>query len=56
MLDRGNQSFQDIVQTLRVYHEHVDIDDTSSETEVTISQKEILQGLIAALDTSRPKE
>ncbi|KAF8205017.1 Catenin-beta-like protein [Pholiota molesta] len=56
MLDRGNQSFQDIVQTLRVYHEHVDMDDTSSETEVMISQKEILQGLIAALDTSRPKE
>ena len=44
---------QDIVQTLRIYHEHVDIDDVN-ESEPAVSQRDILQGLIAALDTDNP--
>ena len=52
MLSRGNQSMQDIVQTVRIYHEHVDIDD--NESEPAVSQRDILQGLIAALDTDNP--
>lgn len=42
---------QDIVQTLRIYREHVDVDDVNESTPV-VSQKDILQGLIAALDTA----
>ncbi|KJA30234.1 hypothetical protein HYPSUDRAFT_61084 [Hypholoma sublateritium FD-334 SS-4] len=51
MLSRGSQSMQDIVQTLRIYHEHVDIDD-DNESQPAVSQKDILQGLIVALDTA----
>ncbi|KDR83699.1 hypothetical protein GALMADRAFT_56115 [Galerina marginata CBS 339.88] len=52
MLARGNQSLHDIVQTLRQYHEHVDDieDDLSEEGGATLSRKDILQGLISALD------
>lgn len=55
MLDRKNQSLQDIVKTLRIYHDNVDDEQGSSTTEAaehSPSQKEILRGLIAALDTS----
>jgi beta-catenin-like protein 1 len=49
MLDRGNQSLQDILQTLRVYHAHIDDDDSG---EATISQKNVLDELISALDST----
>lgn len=51
MLDRRNQGLKDILQTLQLYYEHVDEDDNNMKTdnEPTISQKEILQGLISAL-------
>lgn len=48
MLDRGNQSLNDILQTLRIYHAHIGEDDGGS----TIAQKNILEGLISALDSS----
>jgi beta-catenin-like protein 1 len=50
MLDRKNQSLHDIVQTLRIFHANVD-DISQEESSDAPSQKEILQGLIAALDT-----
>ncbi|KAF8913939.1 Catenin-beta-like protein [Gymnopilus junonius] len=50
MLDRRGHSLKDIVQTLQQYHEHVG--DDSPETEATVSQKEILLGLILALDST----
>ncbi|RDB22492.1 Beta-catenin-like protein 1 [Hypsizygus marmoreus] len=55
MLDRKNQSLQDIVQTLKVFRSNVD--EATEPTEVddsnrSPSQKDILEGLIAALDTS----
>lgn len=49
MLDRQNQSLKDIVQTLQQYYEHAGGD--SPTAEATMSQKEILQGLISALDS-----
>lgn len=55
MLDRKNQSLQDIVKTLRIYHDSVDADQQNPSTlegsDESPSQKEILQGLIAALET-----
>ncbi|KAF9485315.1 DUF1716-domain-containing protein [Pholiota conissans] len=56
ILDRGDQSLEDILQSLRLYHEHVEIDDTINEAEGTVSQKEILRSLIAALKNSQPEE
>lgn len=55
MLDRKTQSLQDIVHTLRIYHDNVDDEPeppAMEDAERTPSQKEILQGLIAALDIS----
>ncbi|PPQ72573.1 hypothetical protein CVT26_003704 [Gymnopilus dilepis] len=49
MLDRKNQSLKDIIRTLKLYQEHVG-DDTPT-AEGVVSQKDILQGLISALDT-----
>jgi beta-catenin-like protein 1 len=52
MLDRKNQSMQDILTTLRIYHDNVDEEPSSLENgEEMPSQKEILQGLILALET-----
>jgi len=48
MLDRGNQTLQDILQTLRIYHDHIDDDDGG---EATISQN-VLDSLISALDSA----
>ncbi|KAF9567315.1 DUF1716-domain-containing protein [Agrocybe pediades] len=52
MLGRRNEGMKDILQTLQVYYEHVDDDegDKGADSEPTMSQKDILQGLIAALD------
>ncbi|KAF8165305.1 Catenin-beta-like protein [Crassisporium funariophilum] len=50
MLDRGNQSLQDILRTLRLFYEHVDDDESSKET---MTQKDIIQALISALDTTK---
>ncbi|GLB33859.1 putative DUF1716-domain-containing protein [Lyophyllum shimeji] len=54
MLDRKNQSLKDIVRTLRIFHENVDDapDVPSTTSDHSPSQKEILEGLISALDTS----
>ncbi|KAF8076448.1 Catenin-beta-like protein [Lyophyllum atratum] len=54
MLARKNQSLKDIVQTLRMYHENVDDapEPSSTDSDHAPSQKEILEGLIVALDTS----
>ncbi|KNZ81473.1 hypothetical protein J132_00439 [Termitomyces sp. J132] len=55
MLRRQNQSLQDIVQTLRIFHENVDdrpdIYSTDQNGDYSPSQKEILEALVAALDT-----
>ncbi|KAG6902221.1 hypothetical protein C0995_002853 [Termitomyces sp. Mi166 len=55
MLRRQNQSLKDIVQTLRIFHENVDdppdIHSTDKDGDYSPSQKEILEALIAALDT-----
>ena len=50
MLDRGNQTLEDILQTLRIYRDHIDDRDGG---EATISQKNVLDGLISALDSAR---
>ncbi|KAF8974523.1 DUF1716-domain-containing protein [Flammula alnicola] len=53
MLDRRNQSLEDILQTLRLYHDHVDDDYATSGTEATTSQRTILQALISSLDATQ---
>ncbi|KAJ7129617.1 DUF1716-domain-containing protein [Mycena epipterygia] len=57
MLDRKSLSMQDVIQTLRIFYENVDDEPepppaTSGTEERAPSQKEILAGLIAALDPS----
>ncbi|KAG5634475.1 hypothetical protein H0H81_001811 [Sphagnurus paluster] len=55
MLNRKNQSLTDIINTLRIFHDNVDDADEdllSSNDEQSPSQKDILKGLISALDTS----
>ena len=47
MLDRGNQSLQDILRTLRLTFEHVDDEGVTADN--SLSHKDILQGLISAL-------
>ena len=47
MLDRRNQSLQDILRTLRLTFEHVDDEGVTSDN--SMSHKDILQGLISAL-------
>ena len=55
MLRRQDQSLKDIVQTLRIFHENVDdrpdADSTDKSGNYSPSQKEILEALVAALDT-----
>ena len=50
LLDRKNQSFKDIVKTLRIYHDNVDEVEGSAAGDDALSQREILQNLIAFLD------
>jgi beta-catenin-like protein 1 len=57
MLDRKSLSIQDIIQTLRMFYDNVDDEPerppaTGGPEERAPSQKEILAGLIAALDPS----
>ena len=47
MLDRKNQSLQDILQTLRLTFDHVD--DEGVTVDNSMSHRDILQGLISAL-------
>ncbi|KAH9943447.1 Catenin-beta-like protein [Epithele typhae] len=48
LLDRKNQTFKDIVKTLRIYYDNVDDDNASVDG--SLSQRDILQNLIAFLD------
>jgi beta-catenin-like protein 1 len=48
MLDRNNQGLHNILDSLRMYEEHVDDDPTDG----SVSQREILKGLISALTTT----
>jgi len=50
MLDRRNQSLQDIIRTLRLAFEHVDDEGVTADN--SMSRKDILQGLISALDAT----
>ncbi|KAG6866475.1 hypothetical protein C0991_003993 [Blastosporella zonata] len=56
MLQRQNHSLKDIVQTLRIFHENVDDSPetrpTEGEGDYSPSQKDILEALITALDSS----
>ncbi|KAJ7771414.1 Catenin-beta-like protein [Mycena maculata] len=57
MLDRKSLSMQDVIQTLRIFYGNVDDEpdpppSTGDTEEQSPSQKEILAGLIAALDPS----
>jgi len=47
MLDRRNQSLQDILRTLQLTFEHVDEEGVTADNSMT--HKDILQGLISAL-------
>ena len=49
MLDRRNQSLQDILRSLRLTYEHVD---DEGAVDHSLSHKDILQGLISALGTT----
>ena len=49
LLDRKNQTFKDIVQTLQIYHDNVD-ENEGANTGDAPSQREILRNLIAFLD------
>ena len=50
LLDRKNQSFKDIVQTLQIFHDNVDEDTAEANTDGVPSQREILRNLIAFLE------
>ena len=50
MLSRKNRSLQDLVKTLRIYHDNVDEPEPTDES--TLSQKDILQNLMAFLSGS----
>lgn len=53
MLSRKNQSVNKIVETLRVYYDNLQDEERPNETEHHLSRREILQGLIAALEPSQ---
>ena len=50
MLGRKNSSLQDLVKTLRTYHDNVDEPEPTDES--TLSRKDILQNLMAFLSGS----
>jgi beta-catenin-like protein 1 len=55
MLSRKSQSLKDVIRTLRTFHDNIDVVADVSKTDdphQVPSQKEVLEGLIAALDTS----
>lgn len=47
MLNRKNKSLQDLVKSLQIYHDNVDEPEPTDES--TLSQKDILQNLMAFL-------
>ena len=51
MQSRKSQSLRNVVETLRVYHDIIDEEDSAAkgEGEGGLSQREILEGLIGAL-------
>ncbi|KZT74381.1 DUF1716-domain-containing protein [Daedalea quercina L-15889] len=50
MLNRRNRSLNDIIDTLQIYHDNVDEDDTNTQDDGSPSRKEILKNLIAFLE------
>ncbi|KAL1742588.1 Catenin-beta-like protein [Schizophyllum fasciatum] len=56
MLARKSQSLRDVVDTLRVYRDNVDEEDSAArgEGEGGLSQRDILEGLIGALTPEEP--
>ncbi|KAG7449155.1 DUF1716-domain-containing protein [Guyanagaster necrorhizus] len=52
MLARKNQGLENIVETLRLYHDNVDNGQGESDEDQGPSRKEILEGLIGALDSN----
>lgn len=50
MLSRKNKSLQDLVKTLRIHHDNVDELEPTGES--ALSQKDILQNLMAFLSGS----
>jgi len=55
MLSRKSQSLNDVIRTLRTFHSNIDVVgdvSTGSDSYGAPTQKEVLEGLIAALDTS----
>lgn len=52
MLRRKSEGLDDIVKTLRIYYDNVDQDENLPED--SVSQRDILQGLIQALEPSDP--
>jgi len=53
MLERKNQSINNIVDTLKVYHDSIDgpTEEDASSRGDALSQKEILRALIGFLDS-----
>ncbi|KAH9951592.1 Catenin-beta-like protein [Amylocystis lapponica] len=49
MLSRRDKSLKDIANTLQIYHDNVDEEDTDSDADGSLSRKEILRNLIAFL-------
>ncbi len=50
MLNRKNQTLQDIVSTLQLYHDNVDdAEPSNDDSEQGLPRKAILEGLIGAL-------
>lgn len=50
MLDRKNLSLTSIIETLKTYHENIDVDDSDSDkAQAGWMQKMILENLIAFL-------
>ena len=50
MISRKNMSLQDLIKTLQIYHDNVDEPEPTDES--TLSQKVILQNLMAFLSGS----
>jgi beta-catenin-like protein 1 len=50
MLSRRNKSLKDIVEVLRGFRDNVDDSDKMDEGNESISQKEILEGLLGFLE------
>lgn len=55
MLDRRNLSLKDVVQTLKTYHNNIDVDDPNEsqgndKIQAGMTQKAILENLVAFLE------